>query len=48
MRSQLRGSDVYPGGLIPTEHISLLLDMRVSALPPLAEEKGSSEMRIMV
>jgi hypothetical protein len=29
MRSQLQDSDFYPGGPIPTEHISLLLDMRL-------------------
>src|SRR5215471_9645585 len=35
MRFQLQGSDFYPGGPFPTEHISLLLDMRLGSPLPL-------------
>jgi hypothetical protein len=40
MRSWLQGSDFYPGGPTPTEHLSLLLDMRLGI--PLPTE-GSSK-----
>ena len=40
-----RGSDFYPGGLTPTEHLSFLLDMRLDL--PLPHER-EFEVVIMI
>jgi hypothetical protein len=45
MRSWLQGSDFYPGGLSPTEHLSFLLDMRLG-IPLLFTEEF--ELVIMI
>jgi hypothetical protein len=43
--TRLQGSDSCPGGPIPTEHLSLLLDMRLGIPLPFA---GEFELIIMI